>query len=443
MSVYDLTQTVFLFSMVSNYASSQKGTRQELAQYLALAADKGGTWQPGGAAEPITVNGFLAHTGNQLIGQDWSMVWGPGICERTMVWKPGTLPRRTKTAQNAMLVFHSPSLNTYVVAIAGTNPHSAYDWIVEDGMVGGDRMAHFPVHTGPLGPQAITADPALPQVSLGTATGINNLIEHMYGVDGKKVSLAKFLEGLKGSPGARVIFTGHSLGGALSSTMAAQSMIYLRKNWVEQGGQVLVLPTAGPSPGNGTFATYWGKLFQPVHVDTNPHNKVHHLNVLCWDAQDVVPHAWDYILSPEPVSPPAYPNDKTPYFAYDISGLLKLEIQTQLGQLKNMPKPIPPSEGKSKVKLPWVAGLAAALKMAQEMGRAGNMCRLPHSKGHVGTSPMTVWDSQTNAWGSYALPANNQFGSFKEFGIALGNIHVWQYHQFFGIDPKAIVRPIA
>lgn len=418
MSLYDLTQTVYLFSMISNASCTQKGTRQELADFLTLAATTGGPWQPHQAKEPIMVKGFLANTNKQLIGQDWSIVWGPAICVRS-----------GRKAQNAMLVAHSPSQNTYVVAIAGTNMHSCYDWVFEDGMVGGQLMAHFPVNTGTLTPTPIAANADVAQVSWGTAIGINNLLERMYDANGRKVRLDRFLMGLTGQPGARIIFTGHSLGGALSSTLALQLLPQLDGNWTSKGGQVLVMPTAGPSPGNGRFSDAWGAAFPPVAVPVNPGNQVNHLNVPCIDAQDVVPHAWDYILTENPVVPTGYPTLSTPYYVFDTSGWLKKIVQTQLGKLDNS------------TKVPWVMALLDVIKKAQAAGHNGNMKRLPNARIFTGAFPITIWLSKQGNWGDYMPPAGNVFGTSAQFGDGIAAVHVWQYHQFFALDPRDVVRP--
>lgn len=419
MSTYDLIQTAFLFNIISNSASSQTGSRQALAQYLTLAAGQGGQWQPNEKTAPIQVAGFLADNGQNLIGQDWSIVWGPTVCVVA-----------GRKAQNAMLVAHSPSQNTYVIAIAGTNPHSWYDWLVEDGQVGANLMAAFPVSTGLIGPSAEPADSTKVQVSFGTATGINNLMERMYGANGKKLKLEPFLKTLTGSPGARIIVTGHSLGGALSSTMALQIMTIVKKNWTDKGGQVLALPTAGPSPGNALFSTLWGNTFKPVAVPVNSGNQVSQLNVLIWNTQDLVPHAWDYIMTEDKGAVASYPNLSTLYYIYDVSGLLKKVVETQVGQLKN--------SGKA----PWVTGLVALASEATAMGKGGNMTRLANNKGLTGTFPITTWSSKTQSFGSYSPPAGNVFGTLAEYGDAVATVHVWQYCQFFNIDPTDIYHPV-
>ncbi len=419
MATYDLIQTAFLFNVISNAASSQTGSRQALAQYLTLAAGEGGQWQPDEKTQPIQVAGFLADNGAKLIGGDWSIVWGPAIC--------AGLGRK---ALNAMLVAHSPSQNTYVVAIAGTNPHSWYDWLVEDGQVGAELMAEFPVRTGLIGPSAVAADSSKVQVSFGTATGINNLMERMYGADGKKAKLEPFLKSLTGSAGARIIVTGHSLGGALSSTMALQIMGIVKKNWLDKGGQVLALPTAGPSPGNGAFSTLWGNTFKPIAVPVNSGNQVSNLNVLIWNTQDLVPHAWDYIMTEDKGAQPSYPNLSTPYYIYDVSGLLKKVVETQVGRLDN--------SGHA----PWVMGLVALAQKAVAMGQGGNMKRLANNLGLTGTFPVATWTEKTQSFGSYSPPAGNVFGTVGEYGAAVAVVHVWQYCQFFNIDVTDIYHPV-
>lgn len=417
MSVYDLTQTVFLFSMVSNYSCTQTGARQELAEFLTLAAGTGGQWKPR-KGEPVTVNGFLANTGQQLIGQDWSIVWGPAICVRS-----------GRRAQNAMLVVYSPSQNTYVVAIAGTNMYSWYDWIFEDGMVGGKLMAHFPVNTGKVAPLPVAANAGVAQVSWGTAIGINNLLERMYDANGRNIRLDRFLMGLQGTPGARIIFTGHSLGGALSSSLALQMLPQLDGNWISKGGQVVVMPTAGPSPGNGKFSAAWGGAFPPVSVQVNQGNQVNQLNAPCIDSQDVVPHAWDYILTEDPVVPTGYPTLSTPYYVFDTSGWLKKIVQTQLGKLDNS------------TRVPWVMPLLDVIKKASANGQGGHMQRLPNAKIFTGKFPVTVWSSKGDCWGAYDVPEGNVFGSSGQFLDGVGMVHVWQYHQFFALNPQDVVRP--
>jgi len=419
MGAYDLIQTAFLFNIISNSASSQTGSRQALAQYLTLAAGAGGQWQPDEKTQPIQVPGFLADNGAKLIGGDWSIVWGPAICAGL-----------GHKALNAMLVAHSPSQNTYVIAIAGTNPHSWYDWLVEDGQVGANLMAAFPVSTGPVGPKAEAADPTKVQVSFGTATGINNLMEHMYDASGKKLKLEPFLKSLTGTKGAQIIVTGHSLGGALSSTMALQIMTIVKRNWTDTGGRVLALPTAGPSPGNAMFATLWGNTFKPVPVPVNAGNQVSNLNVLVWNTQDLVPHAWDYIITEDKGASPSYPNLSTPYYIYDVSGLLKKVVETQVGQLNN--------SGHE----PWVAGLVTLAGKASAMGQAGFMKRLPNNVGLTGTFPIATWSEKTQSFGSYNLPAGNIFGTLKEYGGAVATVHVWQYCQFFNINLTDIYHPV-
>ncbi|KAF0225259.1 MAG: triacylglycerol lipase superfamily [Rhodospirillaceae bacterium] len=417
MATYDLTQTVFLFNFLSNAASNVSGDAQQLAGFLQMAVTNGGRWYDAKTGNTLVVNGFIQNMNAALAGGDWRLEWGPGVFQQD-----------GDEAQNTLFVVYSPSLDTYVVAMAGTNPHSVYDWLVEDASVGPQDMAVFPVASGPRKPDKVAANQSQVQVSHGTAIGIHNLLTGLVDSNGDGLDLKRFLSSLKATSGSRMIFTGHSLGGALSSTLALQMYLELKTNWRDNGGAVLALPTAGPSPGNATFAGSWGDVFTPVAVPaTNTGNQVTNLNVLVYDTQDVVPHAWDFILSLDSVPTNGqYPNPDMPSYFYDHAGLIKQTVQTQLGQLSGL----------------WVKPLWQLVQGAQDKGTGGYMKRLPNAAGLTGSFPLTYWSSKKLDWQQWSPPTNNVFDAFAGFGEGLGLVHVWQYHQFFAIDPQDIVRTI-
>jgi hypothetical protein len=61
-------------------------------------------------------------------------------------------------------------------------------------------------------------------------------------------------------------------------------------NW----GNVYVYPTAGPTPGNADFGTFFSSVFAPIGTGTY---QVWNQNV--WNSIDVVPHAWNIAMLKE------------------------------------------------------------------------------------------------------------------------------------------------
>ncbi|MEI9987796.1 MAG: hypothetical protein WDN69_34535 [Aliidongia sp.] len=171
-----------------------------------------------------------------------------------------------------MAAFANGSLT--VVAIAGTNALSIYDWLVEDADVTLKQPVAWP------------GAPSGAWISEGTQIGLDKLNAMSSGTQ----SLAAYLAAAAGTGKNRtLIFTGHSLAGALSPTLA----LYL----FTQGGLSLpawqavnVYPTAGYSPGNQAFSQFFTSLFEP----TGNTGTYQVWNRDVWNALDVVPRAWDY-----------------------------------------------------------------------------------------------------------------------------------------------------
>lgn len=109
--------------------------------------------------------------------------------------------------------------NTYVVAIAGTNIHSDRDIGTYDGLI--DSMVDFDGWTSSTG--GITSNPNVVTqasdsgtfISAGTALGVYDLVRTTTTVGpSSNTTIVQFLKGL--ATGSKLIYTGHSLGGALS-----------------------------------------------------------------------------------------------------------------------------------------------------------------------------------------------------------------------------------
>ncbi len=267
---YQIIPSIYLMDVASNGASSIRDTQPNLLAYLKVYLN-GGT-NPGGYA----YKGFFPEMNSLLIGGDWSVVWGPCVY----------CVKNANTVTNAMYVAYSPSQRIYMVGIAATNPVSFVDWIVEDGDVD--------PHSGAVWPPALPFTPVrhpniipvtMPAISAATAVGVSNLLTQAEMVDPVHGDLRTFLNS-RTNANDTLIFGGHSLAGALSPTLA----LYLYPNPATSGWkEVLVLPTAGATPGNLGFANVFAQAF-PQKTDAP--------SGLFWNTDyannhDVVPHAWD------------------------------------------------------------------------------------------------------------------------------------------------------
>jgi hypothetical protein len=192
----------------------------------------------------------------------WQLVWGPAVFELPTSDRP----------DNVMMVVSNvggePGLPGLVVAIAGTNPYSVLDWIVEDFLV--TNQVPWP-----------TGSPAgHPMISLATFNGLSVLqsLTPGAGQPGAGLTVRGFLATQVSAPIA-INVGGHSLGGALSPTLALW-LSDTRATWDPASHATLsVLPSAGPTAGNQDFAAYSDS--QIGAGVTRLHNSL-----------DVVPHAW-------------------------------------------------------------------------------------------------------------------------------------------------------
>ncbi|GGA38365.1 hypothetical protein CYANOKiyG1_56520 [Okeania sp. KiyG1] len=236
----DKEQQVFLLSILSNSASSKPGSQEELQELLKARVTK-----------VLETPSIQEDIGN------WDVVWGPVIYE----------VKREQYATNAMYVAQNG--NQYVVAIAGTNPSSFYDWFLEDFSVKKQVSWTY----GDIPPNLE------PKISMGTSRGLNHLLQDMKS-SGKTV--LEFLgETVENSDDeVEIIFTGHSLGGALSPALALAALDQ-KSEWAgEKPLKISVYPSAGPTPGNKDFSTYY---------DSQLGNSTTRI----WNDIDIVPHGWN------------------------------------------------------------------------------------------------------------------------------------------------------
>jgi hypothetical protein len=238
MPEYTSEQTVFAISVLAGLGDSFSGSVATIEAALTLELENKLT-----ALQP-------------QIGT-WELVWGPAVYELPTSDRPDNT------------LFVASSSGQLVVAVAGTNPYSFLDWIVEDFLV----STQVPWLTG--SPFSLER-----KISLGTFIGLSVLqtLKPGPGQPGAGVLLKDFLATQVGAPVA-ISVAGHSLGGALSPTLALW-LHDLQADWDPAGNATLSsLPSAGPTAGNEAFAEY---------SDAQIGARVTRL----YNPLDVVPHAW-------------------------------------------------------------------------------------------------------------------------------------------------------
>lgn len=213
----------------------------------------------------------------QLIGQ-WRLVWGPVVYASAGKYE-------TPKARNTMLVAQNittPSM--YVIAIAGTDFSSVYDWISEDFNVLNIKYWNrvcTDVYDTTWDP--IPEIPFTPFVSAATARGLSNLMYLKDTTLANSPNLLAFLKTQTQQQTSMTIWTtGHSLGGALSPALACY-LYDTKDSWATKTTiNMNCLAVAGASPGNQAFSNHYNQSVPNT--------------IRVWNARDCVPHGFEFSM---------------------------------------------------------------------------------------------------------------------------------------------------
>jgi hypothetical protein len=349
----DAYQQVFAMSGLANRTGGYSGNCEQLQQQLQYDLSYYFSNVPPvtimGQTEPSTPNSSVP----PLLG-NWNLVWGPALIEET-----DENGNPTGVADNALYVAQcdavafpgGPTLPTYVVAIAATNPSSLYDWETEDFSVA--EVVNWNTYD-PSNVVTSEYNDKDPYISKGTATGVGILLGLISPetAASPNTTLQKFLAQVQTETETAIIFCGHSLAGALSPTLA----LYLKENnQLDAFSVSLVYPTAGPTPGEAAFAGLFNSTFPPLPSGwLSQTGDYQSWNTMHWNDLDVVPHAWPkadleliadlYGASPNKLT--AFALDALQKVAIDEaskSGVTYTRIQNNSlpGQLQKMDGPVP------------------------------------------------------------------------------------------------------
>ncbi len=136
--------------------------------------------------------------------------------------------------------------------------------------------------------------------SIGTATGVYNVLTNTApkGTCREGTTVYEYLATLPAA--TRIVFTGHSLGGALSPAIPMGLMQAGLLSNITPPTNVMILPSAGATPGDQAFST--GPMYTNFLSEVKCGNLDYQvLNTDFYNQLDIVPQAWctNAELSPE------------------------------------------------------------------------------------------------------------------------------------------------
>jgi len=250
MAEYDLFQKTFRLSMLANLWH-QTGTVESLEDLLTKQIN----------------NEFADSEKISKIGK-WTIQWGPVVFMAEADKKKGV-------PTNAMYVAHNLQEKAYVVAIAGTNPASLGDWTLDVDITG--SVWEYGGGTKET------------YIAKGARLGLSNLLNMKDRHSNLKIN--ELLFNMSSQREAKIIFTGHSLGGVLSPLLALALLNKYNKFRLSKNSWagVYVYPTAGFTPGNQEFAELFQKEF-PASEGKKPGKQ---WNSMVINTMDIIPLLWN------------------------------------------------------------------------------------------------------------------------------------------------------
>lgn len=200
----------------------------------------------------------------------------------------------TAVATNAVYVAKRTGVSTpdlYVVAVAGTQPGSLFATFVEDA----DILPVDFIYGSP--------EESKPKISGGTANGVYNVLYNMnkgtyYSPDQDLVSYLSTIQ----EDGIQLVFTGHSLGGAIVPALATAIFnentkvnTSLKNQASDKNWMLNIYPTAGPDVGNQDYVD----LVRTSFPAPSASGGIYQWNAKVWNSLDMVPHVWSNEFTPE------------------------------------------------------------------------------------------------------------------------------------------------
>ncbi|KZS97151.1 hypothetical protein SISNIDRAFT_482087 [Sistotremastrum niveocremeum HHB9708] len=293
MAQWDIHQQVFATSLCSNALLDTKAPLSKLQSSI----------------EQLVPNYISEFKDKGMAG--WEVVWGPTVWKHKLEWWESdkkTGPDNTWfIGHHPAAQFHDGTFDTYVVSIAGTA--STYAWLKEDFVV--RPVVDFNEFAANIKQVPVAAtdidDNTKTYIALGDAQAVYTLLNTTAPPSARSpgTTIVDFLQNLPSTleTAPRIVFTGHSLGGALTPMTA----LILQLQQAKPLKNVLTFPTAGPTPGNKNFANLFGKFNPLQFLGPAPYQA---WNSNLRNVYDAIPQAWS--------------TDQTDYPGQNIKHILKL-----------------------------------------------------------------------------------------------------------------------